>query len=166
MECGKFSVACEEEWQGANQRAESSPGRASDAAKQAACRLLGRLKCPAFSALELHNGFPNTVKARQTRSPPTATPGAILHKQPEEVANGKAVLSVNMHLLWHVHATDSYEGCITPEDLKLAFATSRVSAEAPGGQCAAATGADSSTEWNSKEGNHPFQAWRSCAAGC
>lgn len=70
MECGKFSVACEEEWQGANQRAESSPGRASDAAKRAACRLLGRLKCPAFSALELHNGFPNTIKARQSATLP------------------------------------------------------------------------------------------------
>ena len=63
-----------------------------------------------------------------------------------------------MHHLGHVHATDSYEGCITTEYLKLAFATLCVSAEAPGGQCAAATGADSSTEWNSKEGNHPTQA--------
>jgi hypothetical protein len=70
MECGKCSVACEEEWLGANKRAESSPGRASDAAKQAACRLLGRLKCPAFSALELHNGFPNTLKARHSAARP------------------------------------------------------------------------------------------------
>jgi hypothetical protein len=59
-------VACDEEWQGPNQLGESSPGRASDAAKQAACRLIGRLKCPAFSTLELHNGFPSTLKVRHS----------------------------------------------------------------------------------------------------
>ena len=47
--------------------AEASPGRASDAAKQAASNVLDRLKCPVFSPLDLHNGFPNTVKVTALR---------------------------------------------------------------------------------------------------
>ena len=42
--------------------ADSAPGRATQAAKEAAGKLLDRVKCPAFSPLDLHNGFPNTVK--------------------------------------------------------------------------------------------------------
>ena len=42
--------------------ADSSPGRATEAAKAAAGKLLERVKCPAFSPLDLHNGFPSTVK--------------------------------------------------------------------------------------------------------
>ena len=47
--------------------AEASPGRATHAAKQAAGKLLNRLKCPAFSPLDLHNGFPNTVRVGTLR---------------------------------------------------------------------------------------------------
>ena len=55
-------MACEEEVLAGHLHAEASPGRASDAAKQAASRVLDRLKCPVFSPLDLHNGFPNAVK--------------------------------------------------------------------------------------------------------
>lgn len=46
--------------------AESSPGRASEEEKQAAQKLLGTLKCPAFSPMDLHNGFPSMVKVGRT----------------------------------------------------------------------------------------------------
>lgn len=57
-------VACEEEVLAGHLHAEGSPGRATDASKQAAGKLLDRLKCLAFSPLDLHNGFPNTVRVR------------------------------------------------------------------------------------------------------
>ena len=59
--CYLCRVACEEEVLAGHLHAGASPGRAGEAAKQAAGKLLDRLKCPAFSPLDLHNGFPNAV---------------------------------------------------------------------------------------------------------
>ena len=46
--------------------ADGSPGRATEAAKEAAGKLLERIKCPAFSPLDLRNGFPSTIKVKGT----------------------------------------------------------------------------------------------------
>ncbi|CAL5222557.1 g4938 [Coccomyxa viridis] len=55
-------VACEEEMLAGPLHADGSPGRATEAAKEAAGKLLERIKCPAFSPLDLRNGFPSTIK--------------------------------------------------------------------------------------------------------
>ena len=55
-------MACEEELLAGNLQVEASPGRAGDAAKQGAQKLLGHLKCYAFSPMDLHNDFPNLLR--------------------------------------------------------------------------------------------------------
>ena len=57
-------MACEEELLAGNLQVEASPGRAGDAAKQAAQKLLGHLKCRAFSPMDLHNDFPNLLRVK------------------------------------------------------------------------------------------------------
>ena len=60
-------VACEEEMLAGNLHADSSPGRAGNAAKEAAQKLLERLKCPAFTPMNIHNGFPSTIRVSALR---------------------------------------------------------------------------------------------------
>ena len=55
-------MACEEELLAGSLQVEASPGRAGDAAKQAAQKLLGHLKCRTFSPMDLHNDFPNLLR--------------------------------------------------------------------------------------------------------
>ena len=84
-------MACEEELLAGNLQVEAGPGRAGDAAKQAAQKLLGHLKCRAFSPMDLHNDFPNLLRVSAFSSthsmadmllPPLSScgrPTAILH---------------------------------------------------------------------------------------
>ena len=82
-------MACEEELLAGNLQVEGGPGKASDAAKQTAQKLLGLLKCFKFSPMDLHNEFPNLLRvsvlcSRQSTALPLLlsscrSPTGVLH---------------------------------------------------------------------------------------